>query len=364
MSGRSLIESETQTKSLIFSLNMEKEPLKAAIHQCIEAIAKDPKNPSLYQELGELQRKCGDAVGASQSFRSARILRDHQLNGKKTKATIKSTVDNTDRYLNLLKQSLTYQLWDASDGSSHEMHVSKPLVSMVRMMKRTKKLFKPTSSEEREFGMDWPSKAYTMVGVERLNNIESCAKIVLQDGVKGDFIETGVWRGGCTIFMRAILKAFGDSKRSVWVADSFEGMPKPNSEDYPADKKFDLSMWKTLAVTSEEVRDNFKRFGLLDDQVKFLEGFFSKTLPTAPIDQLSIIRLDGDLYESTMDALTHLYGKLSDGGFVIVDDYHCAEPCKQAVDDFRKANKITEELVGVDWSAVYWRKERKGENNE
>ncbi len=338
---------------------MEKESLKTAIHQCIEAIAKDPKNPTLYQELGDLQRQCGDAVRASQSYRSARVLRDHQLFGKKSEVKFQSTIDNTDAYLDLLKKSLTYQLWDASDGSSYEMRASKPFISAVRLLQRTKEFFKPSSAEQREFGMDWPSKAYTMVGIERLNNIEYCAKVILQEGILGDFIETGVWRGGSTIFMRAVLKAYGDQQRSVWVADSFEGMPKPNAQDYPADKKFDLSMWKTLAVSAEEVRNNFKRFELLDDQVKFLEGWFSETLPSAPIEQLSLIRLDGDLYESTMDALNHLYAKLSPGGFVIVDDYHCAEPCKQAVDDFRNKHAITEEIVGVDWSAIYWRKGKK-----
>jgi len=334
----------------------EKKSLKQEIHACIEAIAESPREPKLYQKLGDLQRQCGDAVGASKSYRSATELRKHESGTENTEALITSSINNTDVYLELLKNCLTYQLWNAKDGSAFEVSISKPLISFARVILRVKEFFKISTPDNREFGLDWPAKALTMAGKERLNNVEYCTKIVLQENILGDLIETGVWRGGCTIFMRALLKSYGDQERTVWVADSFEGMPKPDKQKYPADKKFDLSMWKTLAVTSDEVRENFKRFGLLDDKVKFLEGWFSETLPKAPIEKLAIIRLDGDLYESTMDALKHLYHKLSDGGFIIVDDYHCAEPCKQAIDEYRAENNITDEIVAIDWSAVYWRK--------
>ena len=96
-----------------------------------------------------------------------------------------------------------------------------------------------------------------------------------------------------------------------------------------------MSGVSTLMVGADQVRANFDRYGLLDDQVRFLEGWFADTLPMAPIEQLAILRLDGDLYESTMDALVPLYEKVSPGGFVIVDDYGAWEPCRKAVDDFR-----------------------------
>ncbi|WP_298510432.1 TylF/MycF/NovP-related O-methyltransferase [uncultured Kordia sp.] len=334
----------------------EKESLKLEIHACIEAIAENPRESELYQKLGDLQLQCGDAVGASKSYRSATELRQYASGVTDAKVAFTSSINNTDAYLELLKNCLTYQLWNASDGSAFEVSISKPLISFARIIHRIKEVFKFSTADKREFGLDWPAKALTMAGRERLNNIEYCTKLILQEGIEGDFIETGVWRGGCTIFMRALLKSYGDTKRSVWVADSFSGMPKPNKKEYPADKKYDLSMWKTLAVTADEVRENFKRFDLLDEKVKFLEGWFSETLPKAPIEKLAMIRLDGDLYESTMDALKSLYHKLSDGGFIIVDDYHCAPPCKQAIDEFREANSITDKIVSIDWSAIYWRK--------
>lgn len=210
-------------------------------------------------------------------------------------------------------------------------------------------------AEHRELGRDWPLTAETMIGLRRLDHLQECIETVLDDGVPGDLIETGVWRGGATILMRATLAAHGDESRSVWVADSFQGLPKPNGERYPADALGDLSVHPELAVGVDIVKANFARYGLLDDRVKFLVGWFKDTLPTAPIESLAVMRLDGDYYESTMDALTALYPKLSPGGFVIIDDYRL-EPCRQAVHDFRTAHGVDEELTAVEPEGAAWRK--------
>jgi len=195
-----------------------------------------------------------------------------------------------------------------------------------------------------------------MIGTKRLDNVQRCVEDVLRDGVPGDLLEAGVWRGGVPILMRAVLKAHGVRDRVVWVADSFEGLPVPNPRDYPADRGYDLTMFKSLAVSLDEVRANFERFRLLDAQVKFLKGWFKDTLPVAPISRLAVMRLDADLYESTMDALVNLYPKLSPGGYAIIDDYGNAPPCRQAVDDFRRRHGITDEIVTIDWSGVFWQK--------
>ncbi|MET0627409.1 MAG: TylF/MycF family methyltransferase [Acidimicrobiia bacterium] len=209
---------------------------------------------------------------------------------------------------------------------------------------------------ERAEGRDWPPYAETMIGDRRLDNVVACVTELLADGIPGDLIETGAWRGGATILMRGILAAHGVTDRRVWVADSFEGLPAPDAARYPADEGVDLSGIDLLKVTAERVKANFERYGLLDDQVQFLEGWFRDTLPDAPIDSLALIRLDGDLYESTMDALTALYPKLSPGGFVIVDDYGAFEPCRQAISDYRDANGIDDPITEIDWTGVYWRR--------
>lgn len=93
-------------------------------------------------------------------------------------------------------------------------------------------------------------------------------------------------------------------------------------------------------------------------QVRFIEGWFSDTLPRAPIDRLAVLRIDADMYGSTIEALRHLYPRLSVGGYAIVDDYGAMESCKAAVEDYRAAQGIAEPLATIDWSGVFWRKER------
>ncbi len=199
--------------------------------------------------------------------------------------------------------------------------------------------------------------SHTMIGRPRLDNIQFCVETVLDEDVPGDMIETGIWRGGATIFMRGILAAYGITDRTIWAADSFEGVPPPT---HPEDKGLDLSakVFPILAVSVDEVSNLFARYGLLDDQVKFLKGWFKDTLAPAPIEKLAVLRLDGDLYESTMDALGPLYGKVSPGGFVIVDDYFSCPPCKRAIDEFREVNKIDEKLSVIDGHSVFWRKRK------
>lgn len=198
--------------------------------------------------------------------------------------------------------------------------------------------------------------AHSMIGRARMNNLHECMRAVVADNIPGDFIETGVWKGGSTIFMRGFLKAHGIDNRKVWVADSFEGLPKPS---LPEDRNVDLSAdaMPYLSVSEEEVRELFDRYELLDEQVVFLKGWFKDTLPAASIEQLSILRLDGDLYESTMDALNHLYHKLSPGGFVIVDDYYALPQCEKAVTDFRARHGIGDNIERIDPQSVYWRKQ-------
>jgi len=207
----------------------------------------------------------------------------------------------------------------------------------------------------RELGRDWPAQAHSMIGRRRMANLREIAELVLQQGVPGDFIETGVWRGGACILMRAVLLAYGESKRQVWVADSFCGLPTPNPE-IAADIGDRHHTFAELFVSSDQVRANFAKYDLLDGQVRFLEGWFSETLAAAPIERLAILRLDGDMYESTMDALTALYDKVSAGGFIIADDFGAVEGCRKAILEFRERREILGPLYDIDGYGAFWRK--------
>lgn len=197
--------------------------------------------------------------------------------------------------------------------------------------------------------------ANVMMGQKRLSNVQDAVVAILEEGIEGDFLEAGTWKGGGCIMMRALLEICDVTDRTVWVADSFKGVPPAT---LPQDAGLNLSAddLDYIAVSLERVKDLFRRYGLLDEQVRFLQGWFKDTLPTAPIDKLALLRVDGDLYESTRDALVALYDKVSPGGFVIIDDYNDIPACKLAVDEFRAQKKITAPIIKIDWTGVYWRR--------
>jgi O-methyltransferase len=209
--------------------------------------------------------------------------------------------------------------------------------------------------QDRIKGIGHNPNAYTMLSLKQLDFIENCVKDILKNNISGDFIECGVWRGGATIFMKSLLKAYNDTVRKVWVSDSFEGCPKPNINKYPDDANSNWFENPDIAVSLEQVKINFSKFDLLDNNVIFLKGWFKNTLPGS-IERLSLLRVDGDLYESTMDAISLLYDKLSIGGYFIDDDYGSIPQAKKAIDDFRKKHNITEEIKTIDFTGVYWKK--------
>jgi O-methyltransferase len=274
------------------------------------------------------------------------------------------TAELRDLYLDLVKRSLTGALMEDNDSVLGGVRTAgrRPLASAVGTFAKRFGFEiaykKPYDASLREKGMDWPSRAESMIGLKRMDNIQACIADIEADDVPGDLIETGVWRGGACIFMRANLKAWGDTTRTVWLADSFAGLPAPNVKDFPNDAGDTFYKQTGLSVGEAAVRHNFERYGVLDDQVKFLVGWFKDTLPSAPVEKLSLLRLDGDLYESTWQALEALYPKLSAGGFCIVDDYGTLPTQAQAaVHDYRAKVGSTEPIVDIDGSGAFWRKE-------
>jgi O-methyltransferase len=203
----------------------------------------------------------------------------------------------------------------------------------------------------RAAGMDWPLQGLTMVGLGRLDDLQACVESVVADGVEGDLIEAGAWRGGASILMRATLDAAGD-ERTVWVADSFEGFPEA---DAPDDGSLDLRAFDFLAAPLEDVRASFARLGY-EDGVRFVPGFFEQTLPPLADHRWAIVRLDADTYEPTRLALRCLYPGLSVGGHLILDDYGSFEGCRRAVEEFRERHGIAEPLEQIDFTGARWRR--------
>lgn len=231
----------------------------------------------------------------------------------------------SDLYLDLLKRSLTGMIAESPPldmpwmppGQRYDQHV-------------------------RALGGDWPSVGETMIGLVRLQNLQDCVEEALADDVPGDLMECGVWRGGACILMKALLEVHGCFTRKVWVADSFQGLHR-HAPGHDA-----------LAVPMGEVQRNFRKYGLLDDQVRFIPGWFHESLP-GPVEKLAVLRLDGDQYVAQRAVLDHMYPQLSPGGFVIVDDYPGIPETAQAVDDYRAGHGITVPIEQAG-AAGWWRK--------
>jgi hypothetical protein len=271
------------------------------------------------------------------------------------------------RYLDLLKRTLVNLVY-AEDAVRLELAASGELppdrLTRSRLL-RDIRYVRPESYAEavaakRDGSIDriWGARlAHTMIGLSGLENLERCAHRVFADGIPGDFLEAGVAQGGASIFMRALQVAHGESDRVTWLADSFEGVPAPT---HAVDREHELDLSEErvpwMAVGIEAVRDNFRTYDLLSDGVRFLPGPFAETLAGSPVERLAILRIDGDLYESTRDALDALYDRVTAGGWVIVDDYGCLEPCRIAVDEFIAERALDVELCRVDWTRVCWQK--------
>jgi len=265
-------------------------------------------------------------------------------------------------YLDLLKKSLTRYLFPekyrpvAGERGSVRGFLYEPVRRVLASRRYQLVRAQRVDAEARFEGRDWPGEAETMIGMRRLDHLQKCIEDILEREVPGDLVEAGVWRGGASIFMRAVLAAFGDTSMRVWVADSFQGLPRPDPEKYPADTGDRHWTAPGLAIPLETVQANFAKYGLLDERVIFLPGWFSETLPSAEIGEIALLRCDGDMYSSTTDILDSLYSRVAPGGYVIVDDYWEVEGCRMAVDDFRRDNRLDEPLERVGPSIAWRRK--------
>ena len=297
----------------------------------------------------------------------------------------------TEMYIDLMKRCVANILYEDQPTSFYDGEHGAQTATEFNLRRRVA-------------GQDMPTAAHTMIGMHRLDNIRSCFEDVLSNRVPGDFAETGSYRGGGTIFMRALLKAWGVTDRRVFVCDAFvpmeadlppkiffpllraiasvpgksnrrwlyrilERMPQKHRAfplcENPSHDWIETVFWtlrhpETIGVgdttSRAHVESRFARYGLLDEQVVILEGFFADTLPKAPIDKLAVLRLDGDTYESTRDAIQLLYPKLSPGGYCIVDDYHAFDDCKRAIEEYRLEHGIREPIQEIDNMGVFWQK--------
>lgn len=252
-------------------------------------------------------------------------------------------VPNRELYLNLLKECLLDNIHGKQMNMGYHGDIRE---------KATK--------AQIDQGLYWPDRAHTMIGRHRLNNIQFCIEYCLENDIPGDLIETGVWRGGAVIFMKGVLEAHGIKDRKVFVADSFEGCPEPEPERYPHDikshgRRYNFYQISILSISKEEVEDNFRRYNLLDENVVFVEGFFEHSLHLVDSSNIAVLRLDGDMYSSTIQVLNQLYDRVPKGGFIIIDDWK-VQGAFMAVRDFRAKREIQDKIKKIDKMSAFWQK--------
>jgi hypothetical protein len=185
----------------------------------------------------------------------------------------------------------------------------------------------------------------TMTSIERMYALYTATRYVVANGVVGDFVECGVWRGGSVMLMALTLLRLSRTDRMLRLYDTFAGMTPPSSEDVqemsgrPAsdiltehEKSDDDPFWGL--ASRGVVEENLRRTGYPPDRVHFVEGDVLTTLPANAPPQIALLRLDTDWYASTRHALEHLYPRIAPGGVLIIDDYGYWRGARKATDEY------------------------------
>lgn len=195
----------------------------------------------------------------------------------------------------------------------------------------------------------------TMVPEPMLVDLARQVRTVIREGIRGNFVECGVWRGGTSFLMADLLRRAGEDSRKVWLVDSFAGSPPPQEIDGEA-----ALHWQARGGTRGGFDDDYNRVSLeelrqhaaelgLARYTEFLQGWFEQTLPAhrAHLGPIAILRIDCDWYASVRCCLENLYDQVQDGGFVIIDDYFAFDGCALAVHEFFGEHRLSHRLISV-----------------
>jgi O-methyltransferase len=221
----------------------------------------------------------------------------------------------------------------------------------ARLEKAVKPAATKKSAATREFPDDFEEnyraiiaavKPYTMTGGDKLHALISATHYIHDHAIPGDVVECGVWRGGSMHAVARVLDAAGDHSRDLYLFDTFEGMPPPSEKD----RRLDGRTAETLLAASEktanvwaiatldDVKAGFETVPYPAERVHYVPGKVEDTVPGSAPEQISLLRLDTDWYESTRHELEHLYPRLVSGGVLIIDDYGWWQGSRDATEEF------------------------------
>ncbi|MBM3882988.1 MAG: macrocin O-methyltransferase [Verrucomicrobia bacterium] len=203
-------------------------------------------------------------------------------------------------------------------------------------------------------------RPYSMTTVEGLFALVQAVKYVAQEDIPGGIVECGVWQGGSMMAVALTLKRLGIEGIELFLFDTYEGMTRPSALDVNvtgerASEKFERrrtsansSEWCACPV--ETVQQNLARTGYSMEMVRLIKGPVEDTIPGSAPQQIRLLRLDTDWYESTRHELQHLFSRLSAGGVLIIDDYGHWRGSRQATDEFLAQNHVNLLLNRVDYT--------------
>jgi O-methyltransferase len=199
---------------------------------------------------------------------------------------------------------------------------------------------------------------FTMTSIERMHALYEAIGHIQRRGIEGDVVECGVWRGGSSMLSALALLQSGGSERTLWLYDTFEGMSEPTEHDVAASGERVSENWDYYREAREhpvlayaglaDVQANMASTGYPPERVRFVQGKVEDTIPATAPEQIALLRLDTDWYESTRHELEHLYPRLVPGGVLIIDDYGAWQGARRAVDEWHRSLPVAPLLLRVD----------------
>lgn len=211
---------------------------------------------------------------------------------------------------------------------------------------------------------------YTMTSPERVYGLRAAVRYIVENGIAGDVVECGVWKGGSMMAVARTLLQLRDASRHLYLFDTFEGMPAPTTADVDhtgesaqswlsRSKKKEDSVWAIAPL--EGVQKALSTVGYDASKIRFVKGRVEDTIPREAPERIALLRLDTDWYESTRHELVHLFPRLSPGGVIIIDDYGHWQGARKATDEYLREYKVPLLLNRIDYTGRMGVKVRVGD---
>ena len=202
---------------------------------------------------------------------------------------------------------------------------------------------------------------FSMTSLERMYSLYQAVTYIQSAAIPGDVVECGVWRGGSSMMAALTLLETGDRPpRELWLFDTFEGMPEPTDRDVSFDGEDAEGTWTASQAADHndwcyaplsDVEDNLRSTNFPPERLHFVQGKVEETIPDQGPEQIALLRLDTDWYESTLHELEHFFPRIAPGGVLIIDDYGHWSGAREAVDEYLQRNGIQLLLSRVDYTA-------------